>query len=59
MDKAVLFDAVKGYLEGALKNEMDSDFGRGYVQGLRSLQSYIKLLEGSPVLQDLLPKNRA
>lgn len=50
MDKAALYDLVKGYLEGALKVEMKSEFGRGYVQGLRTLQGYLETLEGSPVL---------
>ena len=50
MDKAALYDVVKGYLEGALKVEMESDYGRGYVQGLRTLQGYLETLEGSPVL---------
>ena len=56
MDKAALYDVVKGYLEGALKVEMESDFGRGYVQGLRTLQGYLSALEGSPVLLEKLPK---
>lgn len=56
MDKAALYDVVKGYLEGALKVEMESDYGRGYVQGLRTLQGYLSALEGSPVLLDKLPK---
>ena len=56
MDKAALYDVVKGYLEGALKVEMESDYGRGYVQGLRTLQGYLATLEGSPVLLEKLPK---
>lgn len=56
MDKAALYDLVKGYLEGALRVEMESEFGRGYAQGLRTLQRYLATLEGSPVLQDKLPK---
>lgn len=56
MDKAALYDLVKGYLEGALKVEMESDYGRGYVQGLRSLRNYLETLEDSPALQALASK---
>ena len=59
MDKTVTLNAVKSYIEGALRTEMESDYGRGYTQGLRSLQGFIELLEASPVLQDLLPKKAA
>ena len=59
MDKAVLFDAVKGYLEGALQMKFESDFGRGYSQGLQSLQDYIKTLENSPFLLEQLSKKAA
>jgi len=48
MDKAVILEFVKGYLEGALKVKMDSEFGRGYIQGLQSLQEYIDQLEEQP-----------
>lgn len=59
MDKTVTLNAVKAYIEGALRTEMESDYGRGYNQGLRSLQGFIELLESSPVLQKLLPKKAA
>lgn len=59
MDKTVTLNAVKAYIKGALRTEMESDYGRGYNQGLRSLRDFIELLESSPVLQDLLPRNRA
>lgn len=59
MDKTVTLNAVKAYIEGALRTEMESDYGRGYNQGLRSLQGFIELLESSPVLQELLPKKAA
>ena len=59
MDKTVTLNAVKAYIEGALRTEMESDYGRGYNQGLRSLQGFIELLESSPVLQELLPMKAA
>ena len=59
MDKSVMLNAVKSYIEGALRTEMESDFGRGYNQGLRSLQGFIELLEDRPVLRELLPKKIA
>lgn len=59
MDKAVMLNAVKAYIEGALRTEMESDFGRGYNQGLRSLQGFIESLEASPVLRELLSKKIA
>jgi hypothetical protein len=48
MDKAEILECVKNYLEGALTVELDSDYGRAYLQGLRSLQGYIRQLEGLP-----------
>lgn len=54
-----MLNAVKAYIEGALRTEMESDYGRGYNQGLRSLQGFIELLEASPVLQELLPEKIA
>jgi hypothetical protein len=45
MDKAEILECVKNYLEGALSVELESDFGRAYLQGLRSLQAYIRQLE--------------
>lgn len=48
MDKAGILECVKNYLEGALTVELESDFGRGYLQGLRSLQNYLNQLEELP-----------
>lgn len=45
MDKADMFECVKSYLEGALSVDLQSDFGRGYLKSLRSLQEYIAQLE--------------
>lgn len=59
MEKAVMLNAVKSYIEGALRTEMESDYGRGYNQGLRSLRDFIELLEDCPILQELLPKKAA
>ena len=59
MDKTVMLNAVKAYIEGALRTEMESDYGRGYNQGLRSLRDFIELLEDCPILQELLPKKAA
>lgn len=59
MDKTVTLNAVKAYIEGALRTEMESDYGRGYTQGLRSLRDFIELLEDCPILQELLPKKAA
>lgn len=59
MDKAMLYDLIESYLEGALKVELESEFGRGYMQGLRSLHGYIEALKVSPVLQEMLYKKIA
>lgn len=48
MTKGDILEFVKGYIQGALKVKMDSEFGRGYIQGLESLQEYIDQLEEKP-----------
>ena len=48
MDKAEILECVKNYLEGALSIELETEFGRAYLKGLRSLQSYITQLEELP-----------
>lgn len=45
MNKEHLYDFVKGYLEGAMKPKVDSDFARGMQQGLRSLKQILERLE--------------
>lgn len=45
MDKEHLYDYVKAYLEGAMLPKVDSDFARGYQQGLRSLKEILERLE--------------
>jgi|LakMenEpi03Aug12_release.lakeMendotaPanAssembly.Ray.scaffolds.fasta_scaffold957680_2 hypothetical protein len=49
MTKEQLYDYVKNYLEGAMKPKVDSDFGRGYQQGLRSLKQLLEKLETGEV----------
>jgi len=51
MDDAMKYEMVKQYLEGALSIELESDFGRAYLQGLRSLQGYIRQLDNHPQAQ--------
>jgi hypothetical protein len=47
-DKASLYQFVKDYLEGSQRPDLsDSDFGRGYKQGLASLQKLLGTLEES------------
>jgi hypothetical protein len=48
MEKADILEFVKAYIQGALKVKMESEFGRGYIQGLQSLQEYIDQLEEQP-----------
>lgn len=45
MEKAEMFECVKSYIEGALLVDLQSDYGRGYLKSLRSLQEYIAQLE--------------
>jgi len=45
-DKARLYQFVKDYLEGSQRPDLsDSDFDRGYKQGLASLQSILANIE--------------
>lgn len=45
--KAAFYVFVKDYLEGAMKPQMSSEFGRGYKQGLASLKSLLERMEQS------------
>ncbi len=45
MTKEMLYEFVKNYLEGAMKPKVDSDFARGYQQGLRSLKQILERME--------------
>lgn len=47
MDKEHLYDFVKSYLEGAMLPKVDSEFSKGYQQGLRSLKQVLEKLEES------------
>ena len=45
MTKEQLYDFVKSYLEGAALPRVESDFARGYQQGLQSLKQILEKLE--------------
>ena len=45
MNKEQLYDFVKSYLEGAALPRVESDFARGYQQGLQSLKQILEKLE--------------
>lgn len=47
MNKEQLYDFVKSYLEGAMLPKVESDFSKGYQQGLRSLKEILEKLEAS------------
>lgn len=48
MEDAMKYEMVKQYLEGALSVKLESDFGRAYLQALRSLQEYVDQLDEKP-----------